>query len=111
MLHAEGIENAVRGYVAGAQELINAKFAASYPNIVAMGGVPVLSVEFAVKYAKVFNNEHGRKTSIFAFINMENGDILKPATYKTPAKHARGNVFEDNYGLQHTTAYGPNYLR
>jgi len=30
--------------------------------------------------------------SAFAFVDMTNGDILKPAGWKTPAKHARGNI-------------------
>lgn len=35
------------------------------------------------------------------------GDLLKPASYKAPAKHARGNVSDGTakYGV-----YGPTYL-
>jgi hypothetical protein len=39
------------------------------------------------------------------------GDVLKPATYKAPAKHARGNVFDANNGLGTVEWTGPGYLR
>ena len=39
------------------------------------------------------------------------GDVLKPATYKAPAKHARGNVFDPNNGLGTVEWTGPGYLR
>lgn len=31
-------------------------------------------------------------SSAFAFIDLTNGDIFKPASWKAPAKHARGNI-------------------
>jgi hypothetical protein len=49
--------------------------------------------------------------SVYAFINTENGDILKPASWKAPAKHARGNVFADDLGLSCCGRYGVAYLR
>ena len=58
-------------------------------------------------------NHEGQKTdeSIFAFIVrgdfytrtlgvLKEGDILRPATYKAPAKHARGNVFSEQGGTE-----------
>lgn len=39
------------------------------------------------------------------------GDILKPATWSAPAKHARGNLFDATGGMGCMGVYGPNYLR
>lgn len=39
------------------------------------------------------------------------GDVLKPASWKVPAKHARGNIFDAKNGLGSLSAYGPEYLR
>jgi hypothetical protein len=39
------------------------------------------------------------------------GDILKPASYAAPAKHARGNILDATQGMGCMTVYGPNYLR
>lgn len=49
--------------------------------------------------------------SVYAFIDKKNGDILKPATYKAPAKHARGNITEDDYGLHCCELWSIKYLR
>lgn len=45
---------------------------------------------------------------IYAFVDKLTGDVLKPASTKGPAKHARGNVFNANpcewcgpYGITH----------
>lgn len=35
------------------------------------------------------------------------GDILKPASFKAPAKHARGNLFDESSGMSNMTSYGP----
>jgi hypothetical protein len=58
------------------------------------------------KYIKVI-----RGGSVHCFVNKENGDVLKAAGWKAPAKHARGNIFDDNNGLGSMNPYGPQYLR
>ena len=50
-------------------------------------------------------------TSAWAFIDKTNGDILKPASWKAPAKHARGNLFDPSGGMKWMGPYGPAYLR
>ena len=48
--------------------------------------------------------------SVYAFIEKETGDILRPATWRAPAKHARGNLANE---ASWTCAgpYGVAYLR
>tara|TARA_B110000238_G_scaffold143741_1_gene155038 strand:- start:590 stop:733 length:144 start_codon:yes stop_codon:yes gene_type:complete len=36
------------------------------------------------------------------------GDLLKPASWSAPAKHARGNILN---GSASYDSYGPNYLK
>lgn len=65
------------------------------------------------RYAKVIrhsNNGHGQ-SSVHCFVNMGNGDVLKAAGWKAPAKHARGNIYDDQGGLGSMGMYGPAYLR
>lgn len=69
----------------------------------------------------------GRSASIFAFVATEDsttkglgvvkrGDVLKPASFKAPAKHARGNIFDQWNGLmgadgKHPMQWtGPHYF-
>jgi len=38
--------------------------------------------------------QHTGTASVYCFVNIETGDILKAAGYKAPAKGARGNIFK-----------------
>lgn len=49
--------------------------------------------------------------SAYAFIDKKTGDIYKPATWKAPAKHARGNIYAEDGGLKCAGPYGIAYLR
>ena len=42
-------------------------------------------------------------------VPMKMGDVLKAASYNAPAKHTRGNIFDDNQGSYFSWT-GPNYL-
>jgi hypothetical protein len=53
----------------------------------------------------------GEDQSVFCFIDMTNGNVLKSAGWKTPAKGARGNIFDEHNGLARITAYGTEYNR
>jgi len=59
-----------------------------------------------MKYLRVV-----RDRSAWAFVDKTTGDILKPASWAAPAKHARGNIFDQAGGMAHIGPYGPNYLR
>jgi len=62
------------------------------------------------KYIKVIRDS-GVQKSVHCFVNMVNGDVLMASSWKSPAKHARGNVFDENNGLGSMGEYGPAYLR
>jgi hypothetical protein len=62
------------------------------------------------------------RTGVYAFIALEygetkalgvisKGDVHKPASFKAPAKHARGNVLIAPEFAKWLTAYGPAYLK
>ncbi len=89
------------------------------------GPAPTFKVEYADKWAKVYkvekNNDGTERECIYAFVAMVDfanktmgvvhaGGVYKPASYKLPAKHARGNVLhKDTWNCA-----GPNgiaYLR
>lgn len=44
----------------------------------------------------------------YCFIEKSSGDVLKPASWRAPAKHARGNIFTGPDGVNE---FGANYLR
>ena len=66
--------------------------------------------------ATVFKDEEGRVVSVsgkhvFCFVDLSTGNVLKAASWKTPAKHPRGSIFgktPDEWGV---TPWGGAYLR
>ena len=68
----------------------------------------ILEVNIGRRYISVWSYSTGR--SIYCFIDRTNGDVLKAATWKAPAKHARGNIFANDY-KDKLGPYGPAYLR
>ncbi len=75
-------------------------------------------VETGKKYARIVETREvvvdGKKQiaerSAYAFIDLSNGDVLKPDGWKRPAKHARGNIL-DGTGLKMAGPYGMENLR
>jgi len=47
----------------------------------------------------------------WAFVEFETGLIYKPASWSRPAPHARGCIFDDDYGASCVSWTGPHYLR
>lgn len=96
-------------FVKGCQEIVDHHFEENYPTLTS----PELEFTTGQRYVKIAKHDRGimSGTSVFAFIDQTNGDILKPAGWKAPAKHARGNIFDADNGLGKMTPYGPPYLR
>jgi hypothetical protein len=69
-----------------------------------------ISREDGKRYVKLVSISNGSR-SVYAFIDLTNGDILKPASWKAPAKGARANVNADDFGMSCTGPYGVQYLR
>ena len=102
------IKDQIQSWVAtDAQTSINDYYTSSLPSL----RVPELTVKFGQKYAQVWNG-----TTIWAFIALTDevakaqrvGDLLKPASWRAPAKHSRGNIIE---GTAAYGPYGPEYIK
>jgi len=63
------------------------------------------------KYIKLATSRDGAMRSAFCFVNKENGDVLKSASWKAPAKGARGNIYDSSNGLSRMSSYGAGYNR
>ena len=60
------------------------------------------------KYYKLIMVRNDSK-SVWAFVNKETGDIFKPATWKAPARHPRGNI-QNPESYRDFKWTGPPYL-
>ncbi len=86
---------------------------------------PTYVAEVSSKWAKIITMKHhhdgtSHTDGVYGFIclqdystktlgNLKRGDIHRAASYKAPAKHARGNVFDANF-KDCLTPYGIVYL-
>lgn len=104
-------DQAVQEWLVGAQKIINDHFAKHYPNYPLP--IPVLALEEGRRYIRVVRKDRpeDKTGSAHVFIDKTNGDILKPDTWRKPAKHARGNLFDEKKGLGWMGPNGPAYLR
>ena len=75
--------NEIERFVAEWQEILDRHYATNFPTLTP----DTLSVRYGRRYAKVIGN-----SSVRGFIDLTNGNVLKPASWNAPAKHARGNV-------------------
>jgi hypothetical protein len=70
----------------------------------------VITVEPGRKYIKLVVSRYGSR-SVYCFLDRR-GNIYKSASWKAPAKHVRGTVFESDYSIGRSLGpYGAAYLR
>lgn len=99
----------VKAFVEDVNRNILACYKQNLPNL----EPELLQVDVGNKYIRLW-----RGTSCWGFISrvdgdlkgapIKKGDLLKPATWKAPAKHARGNIMD---GTATWGVYGPQYLK
>jgi len=67
------------------------------------------------KYSKLIErSEAGAGTyshSVYGFIDLNTGDILKAASWKAPAKGKRASINDDDYGMMACGPYGIHYIK
>jgi len=74
-------------YLGEASVLINAHFAKHLHNL----PLPTFKVVQGKKYFKISDHH----TSVQFFVDKENGDIYKAASWSTPSKGKRGNISDN----------------
>ena len=89
----------------GLTDLIEEHYTTQFKNLT----VPTLSVDKGRKYARIVV-DNGVQKHVHCFIDMTNGNVLKAAGWKAPAKHARGNIFNDDAGMNGVTVHGARYM-
>ena len=100
-------EAALTAWLAGAQAKIDDHYRTRFPTL----ETPALTLERGRRYIRVVRaTPTGSERSVFAFIDAD-GDVLKAESWKKPALHARGNIFDPSGGLAGVGPYGPAYLR
>jgi len=107
-------------FVSGAQKICRDHIAANFPNNARLFETQ-LQATAGPRYIRITRAEYkvGANEALRAavhrsghcFIDRANGDVLMCASWKTPAKGARGNIFDDKNGLGRMGPYGTAYNR
>jgi hypothetical protein len=103
----EQFKTAFATWLAGAQDIINRYMASQFPTL----GVPQLSARHGKRYIAIVRIDGLNSSCVDAFIDTTTGDVLKAASYRAPAKHARGNIFDEKHGLGMMGPHGPASLK
>ena len=95
-------ETALQTYFEGCQQVAEAHRTKNYPNV----PMEAWRVDRLQKRVRIVSG-----SGCHSFVDIATGDVLKAASWKTPAKHARGNIYDECNGLKGMGPYGPAYLR
>lgn len=70
------------------------------------------SIEKGSKYVRIVKNDVGDShRTVYCFVDINTGDILKAASWKAPApRGVRGNIFADDFGMSCCDRHGVKYL-
>lgn len=101
----KGFSEAFHGFVKAYSEKLEAHDKAAFPSLPPR----MVGVDEGNKYMKVWVSSHGNSRSVYCFVNRENGDVLKAASWKAPAKGKRSNIFDADFGLSGMGPYGAMY--
>ena len=88
------IKTRIAEFATRLQALLDREYGERYPNI----DVPQISIAWGRRYAKMVRTD-AAQSSVHSFVDMTNGNVLKAETWKKPAKHARGSVLGDDFGM------------
>ena len=103
---SEGFHKAFVPFFNALKARVEAEHDAAYPRL---AGELKICFEEGRRYVKIIRVDSQR--SVYGFIDKTNGDVLKAASWKAPAKHARGNIYAEDNGLGCCGQYGVAYLR
>jgi hypothetical protein len=97
-------------WLEGAQKIVNTYFQQHLRVLWELQKHDVLELRPGRRYVKVIALS-SVLSRVFAFIDKTNGDVLMAASWKAPAKTARGNIFNPDDGLSCVTPFGIQYLK
>jgi hypothetical protein len=100
------MKDAVNDFVDFIKSMMQKYYSENFKNIT----MPEVTIDWGSRYAKIVKSD-GVSRSVYGFIDLINGDLLKAAGWKTPARGARGNVLDKNSWKNAITPHGMVYFR
>lgn len=107
-MEREGVRERIEALRAAWEVMTRARRDEQFPKLA--GGRLAVQLEYGTKRVRIVRDEPSSR-SVAAFVDLATGDILFPASWSKPAKHARGNVFAEDFGLSAFGDYSVRSLR
>lgn len=116
---SESFDLSLIKYLRALEKKITEHYATKFPNL----PPDDLEVVDGGKFVKVNRSRVGGGRSVYCFIakydnetkalgKVKCGDLMKAASWRQPAKHARGNIIEDcDKAVENSGPYGVVYLK
>lgn len=101
----DGFAGRLAKFIDGAQLMINAHWEKNFAPL----PPPQLVTDPGLRYVRVWQEDRTIR-SAYCFVDMTNGDVLMAASWKKPAKHARSNINDADFGVSGVGPHGANYL-
>lgn len=88
-------------------------FQAHIRGFIKQHGTVGFKYDIGSKYVRVWSTLSNGQDSCYCFVDRETGDIYKSASWRAPAKHSRGNIFDgfNNPVMYGVGEYGADYLK
>jgi hypothetical protein len=111
MTTTQTFEQALDNFVALLQQADDQRMVREFPTLCVNGRGSLFTTEIGSKNIRIVRSSvQGESRSVHCFVQIATGDILKSASWKQPAKGARGNIYHAN-PMAGMDAYGTKYLR
>jgi len=104
-LESNQLNDTLKDFVAYVQDMSDKYMEKQFPSLEKYK----FSIDVGGRYMRIVKND-GAQRSVYCFVDKTNGDILKAAGWKAPAKGARGNIYNKNTWSS-MTPYGAPYKR
>lgn len=107
----DGFDEKLESFVGHVQRLTNEYFQRKFPKL----RPDKITTDPLLRYVRIWrttDDGDGQMLS-WGFVEYATGDIFKCATWRAPAKHARGNIFSEKNGTESINPDGVNifYIR
>jgi hypothetical protein len=102
---APGFQDALNGFVDGVRALVEEHRQKYFPNL----PPEKIEVEVLRRYVRLWKLGSQQRT-VFCFVQVDNGDVLKAESWRKPAMHRRSSIYDADYGMSGVTWHGGKYL-
>lgn len=107
----EQFETRLAEFVKAVDAYTDEHYRKTLPELHNRGWMPKIELERGKKYIRVVHSEGASNRRVYCFLDLQ-GNIYKADSWKKPAKHVLGSIFDENFSLgKGLTVYGGAYLR